>query len=122
MNQVNIIGSLGKDPELRTTSSGINVCSFTVAVNDKKSSSETVTWFKCTAWRKLADICKQYLSKGSKVAVTGSVSVSQYESNGKHYCSLDVTATDVEFLGSRKAETPDDRFVKVENDDELPFK
>ena len=90
-------------------------------MNDRKGSSETVTWFKVTAWRKLADICKQYLSKGSKVAVTGSVSVSQYESNGKHYCSLDVTATDVEFLGSRKAETPDNGFVKVENDDDLPF-
>jgi single-strand DNA-binding protein len=124
MNSLTIIGNLAKDPELRTTSAGINVCSFSVAVNDRKGSSETVTWFKVIAWRKLADICKAYLTKGSKVAVTGSVSVSQYESNGKHYCSLDVTANDVEFLGSRKAESPDlagKGFVAV-SDDDLPFK
>jgi single-strand DNA-binding protein len=135
MNQLNIIGNVCKDPELRATQTGKEVCSFTVAVNRRKSAKagvEETDFFKVTAWEKLAAICKQYLFKGSKVAVTGSVSVSTYEKNGNHYASLDVTASNVEFLGHKNpvddapmAPTADEKkgFVAVDRDDPdfLPF-
>ena len=80
MNKLTIIGNLTRDPELRTTASGVNVCSFTVAVNrrnrrDDQNGQPEADFFRVTAWRQLADICSKYLAKGRKVCVVGAVSV-----------------------------------------------
>ena len=143
MNKLTIIGNLTRDPELRTTSTGVNVCSFTVAVNrrgrrDDQSSQPEADFFRVTAWRQLADICGKYLAKGRKVCVVGPVSVHTFTGNdGTTRASLEVTADDVEFLSSRNdaeaaggyaapaaeapsAETPAAGFTAVETD-ELPF-
>ncbi len=106
MNKLTIIGNLTRDPELRTTSTGINVCTFTVAVNRRQRSQNAnqpeTDFFRVTAWRQLGEICQKYLSKGRKVAVVGPVSVSSYTANdGSTRFSLEVTADDVEFLSSR---------------------
>ena len=107
MNKLTIIGNLTRDPELRTTASGVNVCSFTVAVNrrnrrDDQNGQPEADFFRVTAWRQLADICSKYLAKGRKVCVVGSVSVHTYTGNdGQTRASLEVNAEDVEFLSSR---------------------
>ena len=108
MNKLTIIGNLTRDPELRTTSSGVNVCDFTVAVNrrnrsrDAQNAQPEADFFRVTAWRQLADICAKYLAKGRKVCVVGPVSVRTYQANdGSTRASLEVTADDVEFLSSR---------------------
>ena len=107
MNKLTIIGNLTRDPELRTTTSGVNVCSFTVAVNrrnrrDDQNGQPEADFFRVTAWRQLADICSKYLAKGRKVCVVGAVSVHTYTGNdGTTRASLEVTADDVEFLSSR---------------------
>ncbi|MBQ7867903.1 MAG: single-stranded DNA-binding protein [Clostridia bacterium] len=105
MNKLTIIGNLTRDPELRTTSTGLNVCSFTVAVNRRRSANSNqpeADFFRVTAWRQLGEICQRYLAKGRKVAVVGPVSVSTYTGNdGTTRASLEVTADDVEFLSSR---------------------
>ena len=108
MNKLTIIGNLTRDPELRTTSQGIQVCTFTVAVNRRQSRQNAengqteADFFRVTAWRQLADICSKYLAKGRKVCVIGPVSVSTYTGNdGTARYSLEVTADDVEFLSSR---------------------
>lgn len=104
MNKLFIVGNLTRDPELRTTSSGISVCSFTVAVNRRRSSSTVAgqpeaDFFRVSAWRALGENCQKYLAKGRKVAVTGSVSVSTYQGNdGTTRATLEVNADDVEFL------------------------
>lgn len=101
MNRLTIIGNLTKDPELRTTSTGVNVCVFTVAVNRNRTSNgqQEADFFRVTVWRGLADVCKQYLSKSCKVGVTGSVSVTAYTSNdGEARASMEVSAEEVEFL------------------------
>ena len=103
MNKLTIIGNLTKDPELRTTSSGINVCSFTVAVNRRRKveGQPEADFFRVAAWRQLGENCQRYLAKGRKVAVTGPISVSTYQaSDGSTRASLDVTADEVEFLSS----------------------
>ena len=105
MNKLTIIGNLTRDPELRTTSTGLNFCSFTVAVNRRRSANSNqpeADFFRVTAWRQLGEICQRYLAKGRKVAVVGSVSVSTYTGNdGTTRATLEVTADDVEFLSSR---------------------
>lgn len=106
MNKLTIIGNLTRDPELRTTSTGINVCSFTVAVNRRRTSQTgqpEADFFRVSAWRQLGENCQKYLAKGRKVAVVGPVSVSSYEAkdgSGTRF-TLEVQADDVEFLSSR---------------------
>ena len=143
MNKVFIVGNLTRDPEMRTTKSGIAVCSFTVAVNKRLSADAAhpeADYFRVTAWRGLGENCNKFLAKGRKVAVTGSVSVSTYQANdGSTKATLEVTADDVEFL-SPKGEAQDSNptirselgqhvglpksdvngFVEVDDDD-LPF-
>ena len=84
MNKLYIIGNLTKDPETRTTQSGSTVCSFTVAVNRRRSQNSNqpeADFFRVNAWNQLGEICQKYLNKGSKAAVVGRVSVSTYQGN-----------------------------------------
>jgi len=76
LNKVMLIGNLTKDPEVRTTTSGQNVASFSVATNmnwtDQSGQKQSKAEFhNIVAWRKLADICGQYLHKGSKIYLEG---------------------------------------------------
>ena len=105
MNRLTIIGNITKDPVTRTTQSGHNVCSFTVAVNRRQkdqNGQNVADFFQVSAWNQLAQTCQQYLAKGRKVAVVGQVSVHTYPGNdGKTYAQMDVMANEVEFLSSR---------------------
>ena len=133
MNKLTIIGNLTRDPELRTTQSGISVCSFTVAVNRRKTQQNQnpeADFFRVTAWRERGELCAKWLVKGKKVCVIGPVSVSTYNGqDGKTYANLEVTADDVEFLSSAQDQqapkpTVDQQtgFEQVQmNTDELPF-
>ena len=126
MNKLVLTGNLTRSPELRSTPNGIPVCTFTIAVNGRKSDDPTA-YFRITVWRQLAEICNRYLTKGKKVFVSGPVSVSTYTAkDGTTRASLEVTAEDVEFLspagtGAENA-TVDAQagFVKVD-DEILPF-
>ena len=106
MNKLTIIGNLTRDPETRTTGTGINVCSFTVAVNRRRSTQNgnqpEADFFRVSAWRQLGENCQRYLAKGRKVCVMGPVSVNTYTANdGTTRATLEVTADDVEFLSPR---------------------
>lgn len=130
MNKLTIIGNITRDPELRTTASGLSVCSFTVAVNKKTKNGEQpgADFFNVTAWRERGETCAKYLSKGKKVCVIGSVGIRTWEKDGKHGASLEVVADEVEFLSPREQgqEQPKNSakqhegFLPVEPDD-LPF-
>ena len=136
MNKLTIIGNLTRDPETRTTASGITVCSFSVAVNRRRGNQQgeqpQADFFRVSAWRQLGENCQKYLAKGRKVCVVGSVAVQTYQgSDGQTRASMEVTAEDVEFLSARNEEggyTPQENalaaapsgFLQVEEDD-LPF-
>ena len=104
MNKVFLIGNLTRDPEMRTTQSGVSLCSFTIAVNRRRGNNAEAgqpeaDFFRITAWRQLGDICGRYLAKGRKVAITGTVAASAYVGqDGQARASLEVQADDVEFL------------------------
>ena len=137
MNKLAIIGSLGRDPELRSTPNGIPVCTFSVGVTRRKGNEEPQTdWFRVTAWRQLAENCQRFLAKGRKVAVIGSVTLNTYKkANGETGASMEVNADEVEFLSPKEQQgdaddsgltyTPPKTDVKagfVKVDDEiLPF-
>ena len=107
MNKVFLIGNLTRDPEMRTTQSGVSVCSFTIAVNRRRANNAEAgqpeaDFFRISAGRQLGDICSRYLAKGRKVAVVGTVTANAYVgSDGQARASLEVNADDVEFLTPR---------------------
>lgn len=130
MNKVQLIGRLTADPELKTTSSGVNVCSFTLAVSRRFNRDET-DFFPITVWREAAVNCNKYLSKGSQVAVSGSVQLRRYEdNNGVKRTAVDVQADEVEFLSARgdsantstnNTEVRVSELQAVDDNDEMPF-
>lgn len=105
MNKAIIIGRLTRDPEMRTTQSGINSTSFTVAVsrNYSGANGERETDFiNCVAWRNQAENIKKYCVKGTQVAVEGRIQTRSYDANDgtKRYVT-EIVADNVTFLGSR---------------------
>ena len=105
MNRVMLIGNLTRDPELRTTTSGKTVATFTLAINRRNSSQESACDFvNCLCWEKLAEAVSKYLSKGKKAAVSGSLRSRTYEaSDGTKRAVLEVLAEDIEFLTAKAA-------------------
>ena len=102
-----VVGHLGKDPEMRYTQSGVPVTSFSVATTRKWNSAsgeqqEKTTWFRVTCWRKLAELTAQYLKKGRLVLVEGDIDASAFtDREGNARASLELTATNIKFLGGR---------------------
>eukprot|EP00918_Siedleckia_nematoides_P045976 GHVU01100808.1.p3 GENE.GHVU01100808.1~~GHVU01100808.1.p3 ORF type:complete len:142 (+),score=15.49 GHVU01100808.1:1149-1574(+) len=101
-----VIGRLGNDPEMRYTSGGDAVCSFSLAIDksykDKNGDKhEKVKWVRVTAWRKLAEVTTQYLSKGSLCMVVGEVNEPNVwtDKDGNQRANIEVTAREVKFLG-----------------------
>lgn len=119
MNSLHIIGNICSDVELRTTPSGKEVCNFSVAVNRRKTQQNQdpgADYFRVSAWGEKGRVCNQYLSKGKKVSVVGSVTVRAYtNSKGDPVGQLEVMADDIEFLTPKSAGTvvddPDDPFA-----------
>ena len=98
-NQLTIIGNLGRDPELRFTQDGTPVASFSVAVNNPFKKDDPPLWVKCSAWRKQAEACGQYLSKGDTVMVVGRLSLEEWQSrDGENKAQCAVDAQSVIFL------------------------
>jgi single-strand DNA-binding protein len=109
-----IVGNVGKDPEMRYTPSGQAVTSFSVATNRQYTASngeqvkETI-WFRVSAWGKQAEVCNQYLRKGSKVLIEGRLTPDKNtggpriwsKQDGTAGASFEVTASTVRFLSSR---------------------
>jgi len=103
MNKIFIIGNVGGEPEMRYTSNGNPVTSFSVATNRRYTvqgeQREETQWFSISAWNRLAETCNQYVTKGMKVFVDGRLSVREYVTqDGQTRTSLDVTAFNVHFL------------------------
>lgn len=108
MNNVNLIGRLTADPELRQTQSGISSCRFTIAVNRRfknENGEYDADFISCVAWRQTAEFVSRYFSKGSMIAVSGSLRTGKYQdknhSDVTHY-TTDVYVDNVEFTGEKK--------------------
>lgn len=105
INQVILMGRLTRDPEQRTTSSGKNIASFSIAV-DRGGQEDAADFFDVTAWEKLGDLVMQYLAKGRRVLVQGRLRQDSWDDKetGKKRSRIEVTATDVTFLDGPNGE------------------
>jgi single-strand DNA-binding protein len=106
-NKIIVVGNLGRDPELRYTPQGAAVCSFSMATNEKRKDKsgefqDITTWFKITLWRNQAENAAKYLTKGSPVYIEGRLRIEEWtDRDGNNRYTLDVQATDMQFIGSR---------------------
>lgn len=101
INRVILIGRLTADPEVKFTQSGLAVCRLRLAVERryKTASGEKQTDFiPIVAWRKLAELCGEYIKKGSMIGVDGSMQMNQWEQDGQKRTSYEVLADSIQFL------------------------
>lgn len=136
LNKVTLIGNLGKDPELRYTNSGVPVATFSVATNEtwkdqEGNVQERTEWHNIVAWQKLAEICGEWLKKGSKVYIEGRLQTRSWDdkNTGQKRYMTEIVANDMIMLDSkgsagRTAEAPPaaeaEKTTGPEKDD-LPF-
>jgi single-strand DNA-binding protein len=116
LNKVMIIGNLGRDPEMRYTPNGTPVTSFSVAVGRSWTTpdgerKEATEWFNVVAWRELAEICNQYLRKGGRVYIEGSLQTRSWEDqNGQRHFRTELVADQMIMLdGKRREDREGDR-------------
>ena len=102
INQCNFIGRLGRDPEIRYTQSGKAVASFSIACSEKRGGEETTEWVNVVAWEKLAEICGQYLVKGSLVFISGRMQTRKWQDKdgGTRY-TTEIVAREMKMLSPR---------------------
>jgi len=110
INKVILIGNLGGDPEVRYTPSGVAVAQFNIATSeewkDKDSGEkrERTEWHRIVAWRRLGEICGEYLSKGQQVYVEGRIQTNTWEDKeGNKRYTTEIIANTVQFLGRRES-------------------
>lgn len=126
LNKVMIIGRLGRDPEMRYTPSGRPVTTFGVATSRSWNSSDgerhkETEWFNVVAWGNLAEICKQYLSKGQQVYIEGRLQTRRWEdSEGNRHSSTEIVANEMIMLGERREANNTNVEADLE-EDEFPF-
>lgn len=140
LNNVDLMGRLVADPELRHTASGIPVCSFTIACNRRTSGEQqgqTADFIDCIAWRGLAETIARYKNKGDMLVLSGRIETRTYEAgDGSKRKATSVNVREVTFCGDRRSEQTQatggtsaegqtvvnnpNGFVEVA-DDELPF-
>ena len=143
LNHVSIMGRLARDPELRTTTSGKSVVSFTIATdrNRKDANGQNQTdWIQMTAWEKTAEFICKYFQKGSMIAIDGRLQSKTYQDkNGNNRTDMEVVVEEVNFVGAKSASNADSnaqpaarqqptaqpqtapQFEDVSDDPDLPF-
>ena len=107
-NRIILMGRLTKDPELKTTQSGVTMCRFSIAVDRaySKGQEKQTDFFDITAWRQTAEFVAKYFSKGRMILVEGKLQNNNYtDQNGVKHYSMDVQADNVSFGESKSAST-----------------
>ena len=130
MNIVILKGRLAADPELKTTQSGVSVCSFTLAVNRRFNKDET-DFISCQAWRQSAEFVSKYFRKGQEILIEGELNIDKWETtDGDKRTAPKVVVDRVEFCGGKSdsdtakktsATAPANDYEAIVDDDDLPF-
>jgi single-strand DNA-binding protein len=139
LNKAMIIGRLGRDPEMRYTPDGVAIANFSIATSedwkDKNTGEkkEKTEWHRIVAFRRLAEVCGEYLTKGKQVYIEGRLQTSSWEKDGVTKYTTEIIADKMQFLDS-KSEAPSkssssgdtaayDNYInaKSDTDDDIPF-
>jgi single-strand DNA-binding protein len=137
LNKTILGGRLTADVELKQTASGVSVCSFTLAVNRRRSSEgeQTADFINCVAWRSTAEFISKYFRKGSSLCIVGNIQTRSWtDQNGQKRFATEVIADEAMFVDSRNeggenqpSATPtaikpnEAEFEDLNTDSDLPF-
>lgn len=135
VNKAIIIGTLGKDPELRYTTGGTPVWTFSVATNERYNDKDgqrqdKVEWHNIVVWSKLAELCNQYLKKGKSVYVEGRITTRSWDDkDGNKRYKTEIVANQIQFLSSGQRDeydqsAPQENYNQARptgESDDLPF-
>jgi single-strand DNA-binding protein len=133
VNKVIIVGNLGNDPETRYTPSGDGITNFTVATSESWKDRETnqkqekTEWHRVVAFKRLAEICGEYLKKGSKVYIEGKLQTRQWDKDGQKHYTTEIVAREMQMLDSkpqgepRREERQEPSRSEQDFDDDIPF-
>ena len=124
VNKVVLIGRVGKDPEIKSAPSGMNIANLSLATTQKKKGEEDTQWHRVVFFDKLADIVSQYVTKGSLIYVEGMIKYGKYidkQGNEKH--TVDIVASNMTMLGGRNEQSAPKPAPKAEpeDDQDIPF-
>ena len=101
LNQCNFIGRLGGNPDIRFTSDQKQVTSFSIACGWKTKNGEGTEWVNITTFGRLAEVCGEYLKKGSRVFISGRIKTEKYEKDGQTHYSTKIVANSMQMLDSK---------------------
>jgi single-strand DNA-binding protein len=122
VNNVSLIGRLGRDPETRYTSGGKAVTNFSIAVDYGFGDKKTTSWIPVVAWEKTAELAQQYLGKGSQVAVTGRLQERSWQDKeGNKRTVLEVIAIGLDFLTKVEKKNSSQSEQTEIPDEDIPF-
>ncbi len=132
MNKCILVGNLARDPELTTTSNGVAVCRFSIAVSRRYANSDgerETDFLNIVVWRNLGENCHKFLKKGSKVGIVGNIQSRSYDAtDGTKRYVTEIVAEEVEFLSTKSQDgdapkTSNEEVTKLQpiDDDGLPF-
>jgi len=130
LNKVMLIGNLGRDPEVRHTTSGTAVASFTLATNERYKNKhgdwqDKVEWHNITAWGKLAEICEKYLAKGDTAYVEGKLQTRKWkDKDDKERYTTEICIDRLQMLGGEGGRSRDRKTEDAGgngSDDDIPF-
>lgn len=130
MNNVNIIGRLTKDVEVRKTSTNKSVSSFSIAVDNlaTKDGEKTTSFFNCNAWNNVAETLSKYTRKGDRIAISGSLIQRNYDNkNGEKISVVEINVNSITLIENKKENAStqsENKSVENDNkinDDDLPF-
>ena len=131
LNNVNLIGRLTREAELRYSSGGMGICKFSIAVNRsvKKNDkwSDEASFFDCAMFGKMAESLKQYLTKGQQVCISGELVQNRWEKDGKQMNRVEINVNHVQLIGEKperqNADLPNtpENFVDDYGDLQIPF-
>lgn len=121
MNVFAFAGNITKDPEIKTTQSGKQVTSFSVAINEGK---DNTLFINCVAWERTAELISQYCKKGDRLSGSGRLDIRQYEKDGEKRYATEIIVNQFDFPPKREGESkPQEKSAPVEDqfDDDIPF-
>ena len=126
INKAILVGNLGADPETKYTQNGKTVTNFNLATSEKYNNETHTEWHKIVTWDKLAEVCGEYLKKGSRVYIEGKIQTRKWEKDGRINYTTEIVAREMKMLDTRNrtgAETDYDDSVATEGGGmgEVPF-
>jgi single-strand DNA-binding protein len=130
VNKAILVGRVGKDPEVQTSTSGKTVAKFSLATTEKYKDKETTEWHNIVLWNKLAEIAGKYVNKGSLLYIEGKITTNSWEKDGAKHYKTEIIGNTMKMLSSKqlnemvneaKKQFADNDFVPGEEEDDVPM-